>query len=344
MRLGHSAHGIPTFHSVREDFGEVARLALRDEAVIVALGPIYDADPAETLLAPFRRSCIETEVEPANEAQLAPDWALVEAERLRSAAVAGSELGHSDDLANWARAGLVLEIARRRGVHFGSRVAHFNWKLRGTVTGRFGCETFRTPTGEGINPLTMNEEWRKRCRPSAAEREIVVLDFKAMDVCSMAALVPEFASRLNRHPDPYTRITELMDTNLDRDLIKLNFLTWAYGGVADFDLGAKFRATFPEIFDFARPLEHGDFPRMVQTVSAQAFRSGLSRALPLLTGDRTIPMFCVHDELALDVSPAGLDQIHDVAWALEQGASQTIGSPYRVGVSTGYTYFEAKGG
>ena len=58
-------------------------------------------------------------------------------------------------------------------------------------------------------------------------------DFKAMDVCSMGVIIPEFAKVLGDHPDPYTRIKEAAHLSTARDVVKLNFLTWAYGGKVD---------------------------------------------------------------------------------------------------------------
>ena len=53
-------------------------------------------------------------------------------------------------------------------------------------------------------------------------------------------------------------------------------------------------------------------------------------------------MFTVHDEVALDYSERVSDRLGEVAKALEEGASQRIGVPYRVGLSTGNTYEKAK--
>lgn len=345
MRLGASfGPDIPVYHSVRDDFGDLLRACLKDERVGIATGPLYQIDPAAEMLRPFERSAFETDYGDLSEEQLAPDAVLDQARIVRTAAVLGKEIGSPDEFVDWARAGLVHEIARRRGLHVGGRgILHVSWKLNATVTGRFGAETVHGK-GWAFNPLSMGPEDRRRVRPSDHTRHVAVLDFKAMDVCSMSAIVPGLAELLGGHPDPYQRIAELAKTTLDRDRVKLNFLTWAYGGVVDPDVLDQFWYHLRPVHDFTVRLPHGEFPRMVQSVSAIAFRAGLSRALPLLTGDHFIPMLTVHDELALDVSEVGLDRIKEVSMALEAGASERVGRPYRVGVKTGYTYEEAKNG
>lgn len=343
MKLDFLVGEVPVFHSVREDFGDLLRMALRDEKAVAALGPLYEDDPAADLLRPFVRSMHETGWAVHAEGMLAPDEVLARAKVLRDEVGAKINWSSAQDLIEWTRAGLVLEIARRRGVRFAGRgLIHFDWKMRGTVTGRFGCETHRSVGGWSANPLTLNIDERRRIVASDAVRSVVVLDFKAMDVCSMTAIVPGLGEIMEGHPDPYSRVAEL--TGLSRDKAKLSFLTWAYGGVVEPYILDELWRCFRPISDFTKHLDHGQFPRMVQTVSAQAFRAGLSMALPKLVGELWIPMFCVHDELALDTSEWGLDRIKEVQSALEIGASQTIGAPYRVGVSAGYTYEEAKNG
>lgn len=340
--------GIVVYHDVRASFGDMLRMSLKGERCVAALGPIYPKDPGEHVIAPFVRSAIETGYTSLPEEKLVPDHTLELLHEIRQHSCSGPFMLWKDeewnDAVNWSRAGLVLEIARRRGVHFSGRgVIHFNWKMRGTVTGRFGCETYHGSNWT-LNPLTLSEDDRRRCRPSDAVRHVAVLDFKAMDVCSMAAIIPEFGAIIGDHTDPYTKIADVIGRNWSRDDVKRNFLVWAYGGVVDPDVLGEFWYHMRPVHDFTCKLPHGEFPRMVQTVSAQAFRAGLSRALPLLVTDHYIPMFTVHDELTLDVSEVGLDRIKDVQIALESGASEAIGRAYRVGVSTGYTYEEAKNG
>lgn len=343
MKLSVSfALGTPIHHDVRGSFGELLREALNGHMIGVALGPLYQEDPAAEVLRPYRRSAIEAGYAGiTSDEELAPDEVLERVRVERSAKIWGLDVGPLEEFDDWARAGLVLEIARRRGVHVGGRgVLHVDWRLNSTVTGRFGAETVRG-RGWAFNPLSMGPEDRRRVRPSDHTRHVAVLDFKAMDVCSMISIVPGLREKFEGHPDPYQRVADI--TGLTRDKAKLTFLTWAYGGVVDpYELD-RMHEHFRPVHDFTKGLPHGDFPRMVQSVSAIAFRAALSRALPLLTGEQLIPMFVVHDELTLDSSELGLDRLKDVAKAMEAGASERVGFPYRVGVSTGYTYAEAKG-
>lgn len=347
MILRSEVLGTPIWHDCRTGFGDMLRRALVDRPVIAALGPIYDKDPAEDLLAPFHRSSRETGWT-LEESGSVPESFLERARTLRTAAidVVGARLEslHAD-LIDWARAGLVLEIARRRGIEVAGRgMMRPNWKLNGTVTGRFGCEPVHGKDSEGrswaFNPLSLGPDDRWRIRPSDAIREIAVLDFRGMDVCSMISIVPGLFEIYNGHPDPHQRTAEL--TGLTREEAKLGFLSWAYGAALEPRLIDAFVKAFPPVRQFTRGMEHGDFPRMVQMTSALAFRAALSRALPLLVTENHIPMFAVHDELTIDSSPLGLDRIDSVVKALESGASDRIGVPYRVGVSTGYTYADAK--
>ncbi|HEU5118651.1 MAG TPA: hypothetical protein VFT74_18785 [Isosphaeraceae bacterium] len=334
--------GTPVHHDVRGSFGELLREALSGRTIGVALGPLYQEDPASELLRPFRRSAIEAGYSGLlSDEELAPDEVLEKARTARSAAIWGKDVGPLDEFDDWARAGLVLEIARRRGIHVGGRgVLHVDWRLNATVTGRFGAETVRGH-GWAFNPLSMGPEDRKRVWPSDHTRQVAVLDFKAMDVCSMIAVVPGLAELFMGHPDPYQRVADV--TGLSRDTAKLTFLTWAYGGVVDPHVLGRLHQHFRPVHEFTKELPHGDFPRMVQTVSAIAFRAALSKALPLLTGIDYIPMFTVHDELTIDVSERAVGRVSEVAEAMSSGATDRIGFPYRVGVSTGYTYAEAKG-
>ncbi len=337
------------YHDVGFDFGQLLRDSLTGRQVTAALGPLYATDPAEQILAPFVRSAKESDWKIASEAQLAPSWALEKARKIRSE-TALAAVGQIDerDAVDWTRAGLVLEIARRRGIHMSGRgVLHVNWKMRGTVTGRFGAETLHGKSGiDGdwnFNPMSLAEKDRIRIRPSDHCRHVVVIDFRAMDVCSMIALVPGLIEKYSDHPDPHTRTAELVfGDSGKRSEAKENVFVYAYGGTLTSDLRDRFRSGLPEIAAVTKGLQHGEFPRLVQSTSALAFRAALSRALPLFVGEKYLPMFTVHDEVVLDASEIGVDGISEVTKALEEGASQRIGVPYRVRVSTGYTYEEAK--
>lgn len=348
--LRNRVRSTPIWHDCRTGFGDMLRRALGNEPVIAALGPIYESDPAGDLMAPFLRSARETDWV-LEEDRLVPKSFLDKACVLRGERIdlVSDRLGDMhDDLVDWARAGLVLEVARRHGVNAAGRgLMRPSWKLNGTVTGRFGCEPVRGKDRDGrpwtFNPLSLGPDDRWRVRPSDAVREIAVLDFRGMDVCSMVSIVPGLAAIYDGHVDPHQRTADL--TGLSRDDAKIGFLSWAYGVsfAAAPQVGLAFDRVFPQVREFTRGMDHGDFPRMVQMTSALAFRAALSRALPQLVTEQYIPMFVVHDELTVDSSPIGIDRISGLSSALESGASDRIGVRYRVGVSTGYTYDDAKG-
>ncbi len=331
------------------------RRALRDEPVIAAHGPLYEEDPAEQLLAPFRRTARETGWRLQDERWLAPQSVLDKAQDLRdrAAVAASSSLGfdhYVTDLVDWARAGLVLEIGRRYGIPVTGRgLLRPDWRLKGTVTGRFGCEAVRSEDGSDrwhFNPLSLGPDDRWRVHPSDAVRRIAVLDFKAMDLCSMVSLVPGLRERYQEGmQDMHSHTLRLLggswgDPGL-RDAVKEQLFIHAYGGESV--IRRELETSIPEL-DWLRALPHGEGARAVQARSALVFRAALSRVLPELTGFHHRPMFVVHDELVLDCSEIGCDLIRDVVGLLEAGAAARVGVQYRVGVSTGYTYEEAKHG
>lgn len=329
-------------HSIKDDFGRLLTLALGDVPVYVAHGPIYENDPASELLQPFIRSAREAGLNPdeLSDEQLAPELFLQRACELRMSWVdSWAEEALPADwekLEDWARAGLVLEIARRRGVSFkdGTK-AHVRWKLRGTVTGRFGVEP------GGFNPLVIPKEMRSRIVPSGPGRSIVVFDFRAMDLCSMISVTPGLAERYAGTHDLHGRTAEIM--GLDRDIAKREIFVYAYGGASSYT--SDFVVQLPEI-KFIRGgsrLEAGANARLIQRISADAFKAALSRALPLLTSDDCLPLFTVHDEVVLDVLNERLDGLWSVTKALQDGASERIGVPYTVGMKVGSSYAEAKG-
>lgn len=347
MRIVQLPDGTQVYHALDDSFIPALSLALHARPVITALGPIYETDPALELLAPFRRS--ELEAGWSCVRALAPDWIWEEARALRRAAVARATLFDGDvrELAEWTRAGLVHEIARVRGITVTGRgLLHVRWRLRGTVTGRFGAEPVRGPDWS-FNPLSLGPDERWRVRASSHDRRVAVLDFKAMDMCSMVSLVPGLAARYIDSRDLHaTTVLHLFGQDYSlhdfprlRDLVKQQIFVHAYGGQSE--LRADFERTLPEL-TWLRRLPHGEGARMVQAQSARAFRAALSRALPLLAGDRLVPMFTVHDELALDHLEGDSEGLALVAKAMEEGASERIGVPYRMGVCTGSTYEEAK--
>jgi hypothetical protein len=363
MRLGADLLGVPVWHDCRNGFTEMLRHALDGDAIVAAHGPIYETDPAEALLLPFRMTARETGWDAVDERWLAPEHILEQSRILRDRAVASFPAAYDHmiaDMSDWARAGLVLEIARRAGVNVTGRgVLRPVWRLKGTVTGRFGCDPVRGFEGAKawtFNPLSLGPDDRWRVRPSDAVRHIAVLDFKAMDLCSMISIVPGLKFRY-RHlmADPHSGTAVLLagGRSFDegwvpdgtiRDDIKRELFVHAYGGRSL--LAYEFRQFIPELA-FLTSLPEGEAGRRIQTQSAIAFRAALSRVLPTIVSQlhHYTPMFAVHDELVLDCSEVGLDRIREeIARPMEEGASERIGVAYRVGITTGYTYAEAKGG
>lgn len=335
-------------HSVRADFGALLRAALVGETALAGLGPIYEVDPANAILPPFFRSAREIGLDPdtMTEFDIAPLSVLDRARRLRCEELQRWSTAATDvdwtDAGDWTRAGLVLEVASRLGIPLRDRKpVHVKWKMRGTVTGRFGVES------GGFNPLIIAREkpneptskslWRDRIVPSSEGRSVVSLDFRAMDLSSMVAVVPNLYSRYVGAIDLHERTAQLV--GIDRDVAKNELFVHAYGGRSEYSV--QFERTLPEL-NWLRSKPHGEGARLVQKTSAIAFRAALSRALPFLVGDLARPMFAVHDELALDVLSGDTDGLAGIVEALEAGASRRIGVPYRVGVRSGNSYAEAK--
>lgn len=341
--------GIPVWHDCHTDFPEMLRRALRNEPIAAAHGPIYVDDPAAEIMLPFVRSCHESGWRNLNERDLAPRWVLERANAIRSMAIPtdGITCDEIEDVVRWTRAGLVHEISSIRGINLvGRGVVHPRWRLRGTVTGRFGCVPVR---GDGwtFNPLSLGSPDRARVRPSDAVREIAVLDFRAMDLCSMFSIVPGLRERYGSCDDPHSMTARIITGEIDlesnvRSLIKEQLFVHSYGGESV--LRAEFDSRLPEL-GWLRNMPPGEGARLVQSRSAMIFRAALSEALPLLVGDHIIPMFTVHDEVVVDCSDIGLGMVRSqLVPALERGAALASGGiTYRVGLSVGYTYAEAKG-
>jgi hypothetical protein len=342
---------LPCRYDIRGSFGVLLREALAGNALAVALGPIYTEDPAAELMLPFVRSMRESGWSLTDEEDIAPPDVLQRANVLRSAPVLGHAIDR-DMMTEWVRAGLVLEIATRHGIKYVGRwqKMHVPWRLKGTVTGRFGTEPVKGMDWV-FNPLSLSETDRKHVVASASERHVAVIDFAAMDVCSMASLVPGLAERYGDAPDMHFRTCELLFPESPapgglweiREAVKKALFTFAYGGHVDRYLQELFDARIPELSAWFRSMEHGVGARLIQERSAVVFRAALSAALPQLIGFNVIPMFTVHDELVLDCSELGLDQLGGLAKAMEDGASLRGGVRYRTKTNTGYTYSEAKG-
>lgn len=350
MRLASYPDGGAIYHSVHDSFASLLSLTLRGKHAVAAFGPIYERDPAAALLAPFLRSAADTDwsVDPFT---LAPDSVTDRVRAVRREVLGAIALFEDSDefreLEEWTRAGLVLEICRAHGVPVAGRgLIRVPWRLRGTATGRFGTEPVRGETGGKawtFNPLSLGPQERSLIVPSSFGRLISVLDFRAMDICSMVSLVPGLAARYEGAHDLHA-VTATIMCGLDpppkaRGLIKEQVFVHAYGG--DSLLREDFDHFLPEL-KWLRAKPHGEGARLVQAQSARAFRAALSEALPLLLNDDVRPMFTVHDELALDHSELASDHVDLVATTLARGASQRIRVPYRVNVSTGLTYEDAK--
>jgi hypothetical protein len=348
MKIGES-DGVQIYHDIHDSFGQILRETLSGNKVGVALGPLYSKDPAEELLLPFKRSIRESKWNILNEEQLAPDSILEKAKELRSVAIELRSKISNDDLNDWTRAGLVLEIARGRGIHIcGTKeIAHVPWKLNGTVTGRFGTEPVKIG-GSSFNPHSLSEDDRIRIKSSDCLRQVAVIDFRAMDLCSMVSLIPGLAEKYAGYEyDLHFRTAQILFphetiTPTIRNIIKNVLFVYAYGGLIEPALFEIFGQKLPELSNWFKSMPHGEGARLIQSQSSLAFRAALSNALAWFLGDNIIPMFTVHDEIVLDVSDVGFERLKDISKDLEQGASQRIGIPYKTRTSVGYTYQEAK--
>lgn len=333
--------GYTFYHSVRDDWHSlIDEFVSGDGRAIAALGPVYDNDPARETLAPFYRSLDEVGITSAvSDETLAPEQTMKKVRDLRIAEVNWWTDNYLDqdfrDAVDWTRAGLVLEIASGLGIPLkeGSK-AHVKWKMRGTVTGRFGVEP------GGFNPLVIPRDQRDRIIPSEKGRSIFVLDFRAMDLCSILSIHSGIRSRYDGANDLHARTAEI--TGLDRDVAKRELFVYTYGGRSPHH--ELFEQRIPELkmFRGSNHMEASANAQLIQSRSALAFRAGLSRTLPKFFGSNIRPLFAVHDELTLDALSDDEFGVRSVADALEEGASERMGVPYSVGMSFGRTYAEAK--
>lgn len=330
-------------HSIHTDFWELLRAAvypptpLESGSVVAALGLIYKEDPAAELLAPYARSVREVGTFLDEEDNgFAPPWVMQKAYNLRATAIdVWFEQDHPslihDELDIWTRAGLVLEIGSRHGINYYGCLRRPKWRLNGTVTTRFGLEH------GSWNPMVIAKEDRFRLKPSGPTRHLAVIDFVAIDLCSMLSIVPGLKERYEGASDLHDRTAELI--GLERFRAKNNLFIHAYGGHSLYQ--SAFEDKLPELGWLRDKEPHGTGARLVQTESAKRFRCALSEALPLLVGSDVRPMFTVHDELVLDVSEDSDHLVQDVALAMSTGASRgTV--HYRTKVTLGNNYDEAK--
>lgn len=329
------------YHALdRISFPNALRSALSGCSVGVALGPIYKEDPAEDLLAPFRRAADQV-AQRFDFWQDCPPWAIAKASDLRAEAVAARTIDDAE-LDLWGRSALVLKVATIHGIKVaGWRTLHPEWRLNATVTGRFGVETIRG-SDWSFNAMTIPRDRRHLIVPSAPGRMIYTIDFKAMDVCSMVSLVPGIAGRYRGATDMHERTAQLLFAKdhvspEERERAKAEIWVHAYGGNSD--LRQLFERNIPEL-GWLRGLPHGDGARLIQATSARAFRGGLALSLDMLTGDHIKPMFVVHDELVLDVEDGFTAST--IALRMRLGAERTIGKPYQTTMSCGSTYADAK--
>lgn len=336
MRLGVRPQDCAEFHhDVRSSFGELLRAALCGAPVAVAHGPVYEDDPAEEVLAPFVRSAQESGW--SFDELILPDWTVERARSLREAEVWQTLWKVPDipdfmaEVDRWTRAGLVLEIASRWGIPRVTGRVHPKWKLRGTVTGRFGIEA-----GSKFNPMTIPEDARNTIVASQGY-VLEVIDFNAMDLRSMISLIPDMVQWYDDAEDLHQRTADIMD--ISREEAKHEIFVHVYGGRSRHH--DRFCARMPYLYEL-RSGEHGEGARRVQAQSARAFRAALSEALPLLVSEQVRPLFTVHDEVVLEVHNQTGDR--GVSRALERGAERLIGVPYRVKVRFGHTYGDCKSG
>jgi len=337
--------GRPIYHDIQGSFNELLRSALEEDPIGVALGPLYKEDPALELIAPFFRSARESgwSVPPA---QLAPDWIVERASALRAEEASRTlKEMDPDDLNDWTRAGIVLEIASRRGFrHRKHGMIHTRWKLNGTVTGRFGVEP------GSFNPMVMDAEERGMIVPRDAGRKIVVIDFRGIDVCSMILACPDHGLRelYAGSADPHARTAELLFGESGdelREIAKSQIFTYAYGGQTP--LKEDFEKKIPPLRAIRSMQPHGEGARFIQKTSARAFRAALSHILPSVIWPDISPMFAVHDELVLDVAEDCDDCIAYIVEDMSAGATRRIagenpGIRYSASITWGSTYGEAK--
>lgn len=343
-------------HSVDDALDELLEATATGQQFVAGLGPIYRQDPAASVLEPFRRSAEASGWSAIGEQGLAPDWALKRARGLRSDACSRwLDKSSADDrltAVEWTRAGLVLGVASRRGFKFGGRQIHPRWDLNATITTRFGSSTEELPFSPWrICPLRIAAEHRRMVRPSSPGRHIAVMDFRAMDLCSMLSLPNAGAlrARYDGSSDYHFRTAQLLWGRDDvaaaeRELAKEQLFVYAYGGRSE--LHDVFEARIPEL-KLIRALndnEPGEAARVVQRRSAETFRTALSAALLLLTSDAVAPMFVVHDELVIDVDSghAALLEASGVAAAMESSATRATGVGHAVDISVGDDYGSAK--
>lgn len=337
------AHDLSDFDS----FSILMKRALENQNIGVALGPLYDKDPAVSIIEAFKRSATESNWN-CTPAQMFPEEVNSRIKSIREAAVAN--IVDDITLNQWARAGLVLEIASIYGINIGIRKIHPRWKLNGTVTGRFGCSTEQIVSAWDnemwyFSPLTIPEAKRNLIVPSSKDRRIATIDFNGIDVCSMFAIAKSVPKEYEDCDDIHRATAKILfetndPTDLNRDVSKIEIFKYAYGGHTEYmNLFAKKLAQL----SMFRDMPPGEAGKLVQSVSAIAFRAALSKALPSLTSLDVKPMFTVHDELVLDYSRGHEDKVLEVSKQMELGATEMNLFPYRTRVKlNGKHYGEVK--
>lgn len=334
-------HDSPVYHSVDEDFNRMIDCAVNGKNVYAALGPIYKTDPAKSVVDPFILSAKNSFYKSLSDDLLFPADAYERIKSIRNSAIDRSSLNFQE-INEWTRAGLFLHIASKYGVKIAKYgMIHPKWNLNATETTRFGVETVKIKD-RSINLLSLNDDIRNHIIPSDSIREIAVLDFIAIDFCSIEVL---FGIKRETF-DPYESIA--IKLNCERKEAKVAFLSWCYGSTAiEQNKRLILEKSFPSIAEEIKKNEHGFVARLVQTASASIFRTALSSILPKVYNSIDfIPMFTVHDEIVLDISPRAIDMglLDDIKSTIENAVNIKSNYQYCIRISTGYTYGEAKNG
>lgn len=323
------------YHSIRQNQYEVFNDLKNNKNFIVCSGPVYKTDPAASLIEPFIKSCeisnykFDESIIPKGIQQSFND-------NRKSYIEKSINQNDINNLLNWSLYAAVLENAYINGVSVGINKLHVDYVLNNTITSRDGYVTTHD-----FNPHFITNEFSHYIKPSDYLRNVVILDFKAMDVFSMMTLFPSVSKFFEDTNDPYSVISSMC--SIERKEAKISFLKWAYGGKISSDIEVKFINNFNEIFECSRKLQHGEFARTVQTVSSIIFRASIaSVAKELIFSKHFIPMFTIHDSIILDTSDYGIENIKTVIDKMEQKTFTESGIKYRISLNCGYTYFEAK--
>lgn len=342
-------------HEINEENVELLLSeALKNNYIGAALGTLYEVDPAANIISAFENSAKQTGYKIAS----IPEDVLKRVKTIRSN-VANISTLDSSILNEWTRSGLILSLCKTNINGFG--FVKNRWRLKGTSTGRFGCESvnifsvFRSGLDPVVcfdindwkyfSPLAIPKNKRKYIIPFSSKDKLAVIDFSSFDLFSMMSIVPglkeryeSFGGPLHQIENLYTLTSELVFGNSSKkDFMKTDLFTYVYGGNSRF--ADVFEKRIPELAKF----RSDNAGKIVQQVSATAFRAALSNALPHIVSNGINPVFTVHDELVLNYSEYSENKLNDIKLAMEKGASQRIGVPYRTKIKiNGNSYEEVK--